>query len=138
MSRVPCAITVGPCTQSLAAAAVAKSLQSCLTLFNPRDSRPSGSPIPGILQVLSHVQFFVAPWTVACQAPLPMEFPGKNTGMGCCSLLQRIFPTQGSNPLVSPALVGRFFTTSATWGAQVLIDYRILYTVVRLPWWLRG
>ena len=24
--------------------------------------------------VLSHVQLFAAPWTVACQAPLPMEF----------------------------------------------------------------
>ena len=24
-------------------------------------------------------------------------FPGKNTGMGCCSLLQGIFPTQGLN-----------------------------------------
>ena len=26
------------------------------------------------------------------------DFPGKNTGMGCHALLQRIFPTQGSNP----------------------------------------
>ena len=24
----------------------------------------------------------------------PWDFPGKNTGMGCCFLLQRIFPTQ--------------------------------------------
>ena len=23
---------------------------------------------------LNHVQLFVTPWTVACQAPLPMEF----------------------------------------------------------------
>ena len=27
-----------------------------------------------------------------------MDFPGKNTGVGCHSLLQGIFPTQGSNP----------------------------------------
>ena len=27
-----------------------------------------------------------------------MEFPGKSTGVGCLFLLQRIFPTQGSNP----------------------------------------
>ena len=33
-----------------AAAAAAKSLQSCLTLCNPRDSSPPGSPVPGILQ----------------------------------------------------------------------------------------
>ena len=28
----------------------------------------------------------------------PWNSPGKNTAVGCCSLLQRIFPTQGSNP----------------------------------------
>ena len=28
----------------------AKSLQSCLTLCDPGDSSPSGSPVPGILQ----------------------------------------------------------------------------------------
>ena len=33
-----------------AAAAAAKSLQSCLTLCDPTDSSPPGSPIPGILQ----------------------------------------------------------------------------------------
>ena len=46
---------------------------------------------------LSHVQFFVTLWTEACQAPLSMEFSGKNTGMGCHFLLQEIFPTQGSH-----------------------------------------
>ena len=28
---------------------------------------------------------------------LPWNFLGKNTGVGCCFLLQEIFPTQGSN-----------------------------------------
>ena len=28
----------------------------------------------------------------------PQNSPGQNTGVGSCSLLQRIFPTQGSNP----------------------------------------
>ena len=32
------------------AAAAAKSLQSCLTLCDPIDGSPSGSPVPGILQ----------------------------------------------------------------------------------------
>ena len=32
------------------AAAAAKSLQSCLTLCNPIDGSPPGSPVPGILQ----------------------------------------------------------------------------------------
>ena len=27
----------------------------------------------------------------------PLDFPGKNTGVGCHFFLQRIFPTQGSN-----------------------------------------
>ena len=38
-----------------------------------------------------------------------MDFPGKNTGVGCNFLLQRVFPTQGSNPPVS-CIGGRFFT----------------------------
>ena len=37
---------------------------------------------------LSHVQLFATPW----------NSPGKNTGVGSLSLLQGIFPTQGSNP----------------------------------------
>ena len=40
---------------------------------------------------------FVTPWAAAHQAPLSMDFPGKNTEVGCHSLLQVIFPTQGSN-----------------------------------------
>ena len=28
----------------------------------------------------------------------PWNSPDQNTGLGCCSLLQGIFPTQGSNP----------------------------------------
>ena len=34
----------------LAAAAAAKSLQSCPTLRNPIDGSPPGSAVPGILQ----------------------------------------------------------------------------------------
>ena len=37
------------CTNRHAAAAAAKSLQSCPTLCDPIDS-PPGSPVPGILQ----------------------------------------------------------------------------------------
>ena len=35
---------------NIAAAAAAKSLQSCLTLYDPIDSSPPGSAFPGILQ----------------------------------------------------------------------------------------
>ena len=34
----------------VAAAAAAKSLQSCPTLYDPIDGSPPGSPVPGILQ----------------------------------------------------------------------------------------
>ena len=47
--------------------------------------------------VFSHVQLFVTPWTVAHQALCQWDFPCKNTRVGCHSLLQGIFPTQGSN-----------------------------------------
>ena len=79
-----------------AAAAAAKSLQSCPTLCDPIDGSPPGSPVPGILQArtlewvaisfsnawkwkvkvksLSHVRLLATPWTVAYQAPLSMGF----------------------------------------------------------------
>ena len=38
---------------------------------------------------------FANPWTVACQAPLSLEFPSKNNGVGYHTLLQGIFLTQG-------------------------------------------
>ena len=48
--------------------------------------------------VLTHVQLFVAPWTIQPTRLLcALDSPGKNTGMGCHYLLQGIFLTQGSN-----------------------------------------
>ena len=77
-------------------AAAAKSLQSCLTLCNPINGSPPGSPVPGILQArtlewvaisfsnawkwkvkvksLSRVRLLVTPWTAAYQAPPSMGF----------------------------------------------------------------
>ena len=78
------------------AAAAAKSLQSCPTLCDPKDSSPPGSSVLGILQArtlewvaisfsnawkwkvkvksLSHVWLFTIPWAAAYQAPLSMGF----------------------------------------------------------------
>ena len=59
--------------------------------------------IQAIYQSHSSVQLFATPWTVAHHASQPAMFLcpwnslGKNTGMGSHSLLQEIFPTQGSN-----------------------------------------
>ena len=50
------------------------------------------------VKLLSHVQLFGTPWTVAHQAPPLWDSAGKNTGVGCHFLLQGIFPTQRSNP----------------------------------------
>ena len=79
-----------------APATAAKWLQLCLTLRDPIDGSPPGSPIPGILQArtlewvaisfsnawkwkvkvktFSRVRLFVTPWTAAYQAPLSMGF----------------------------------------------------------------
>ena len=65
--------------------------------------------------VLSPVLFFETPWTVAHQAPLSMGFSRHEYHSGLP------FPTPGDLPkpgiehtsFVSPALAGRFFTTSS-------------------------
>ena len=84
------------CSQSMIAAAAAKSLQLCLILCDPVDGSPPGSPIPGILQartlewvaisfsnawkwkvkvtLLSCVWLLATPWTAAYQAPPSMGF----------------------------------------------------------------
>ena len=46
---------------------------------------------------MCRVQLFVTLWTLACQVPLSLEFPIKNTIVGCHLLLQVIFWTQGLN-----------------------------------------
>ena len=80
----------------ICAAAAAKLLQSCPTLWDPIDATPPGSPAPGILQArtlewvaisfsnawkwkvkvksLSHVWLLATPWTAAYQAPPSMGF----------------------------------------------------------------
>ena len=55
--------------------------------------------MPAVLSHFSHLQLFVTLWTVAYKAPLSMDSPGKNTGVGSHSFLQVIFLTQGSSPL---------------------------------------
>ena len=85
-----------PWREEPAAAATAKSLQSCPTLCNPINASPPGSTIPGILQArtlewvaisfsnawkwkvkvksLSCVWLLATPWTAAHQAPPSMGF----------------------------------------------------------------
>ena len=94
-----------------AAAAAAKSIQSCLTLCDPIGSSPPGSAVPGILQArtlewvaisfssawkwkvkvksLSRVWLSVIPWTAAYQLLHPWNFPGKSTGVWCHCILSK-------------------------------------------------
>ena len=87
--------------------AAAKSLQSCLTLCDPIDGSPPGSPVPVILQArvlewgaisfsnvwkwkvkvksLSHAQLLVTPWTAAYQALRSMGFSRQEYWSGSAS-----------------------------------------------------
>ena len=91
-----CSLGISNFLEEIAAAAAAKSRQLCLTLCDPIDGSPPGSPVPGILQArtlewvaisfsnawkwkvkgksLSRVQFLATPWTAAYQAPPSMGF----------------------------------------------------------------
>ena len=66
-----------------------------------------------VLRRFSHVWFFVIPWSVACQAPLSMGFPRRESWSGLPFPPPGDLPIPGSEPLtpVAPALACRFFTT---------------------------
>ena len=57
---------------------------------------------------------FVTPSTVALKAPLSTEFSRQEYWSGFQSLLQGIFPTQGSNLGLFSCIAGGFFTVGAT------------------------
>ena len=80
-----------------------------------------------VLSHFSHVWLFVIPWTVACQAPLSMGFSSPEYWRGLPFLSPGDLPDPGIKPeidpssLMSPALAGRFFTTSATREARYVL-----------------
>ena len=119
------------------AAAAAKSLHSCLTLCDPIDGSPPGSPVRGILQArtlewvaisfsnawewkvkvksLSRVWLFETPWTAAHQAPLSMGFSRQETckanSRQMCRSLQPALAAEKSCVGNKPrALTGRLST----------------------------
>jgi len=63
--------------------------------------------------MLSHSQLFATPWTVACQAYLPMVFSRQEYWNGLPFPVSEDLPDLGieTESLVSPALAGKFFTT---------------------------
>ena len=110
----------------------------CSCLENPRDRGDWWAAIYGVTQsrtwlkqlraaaaaaqTLSHVQLFMNPWTVAHQGSLSMGFSRQEYWSGLSCPPPRDLPDPGIKPasLMSPALAGRFFTTSATWEASLV------------------
>ena len=90
------------------------------------------------LSSFSHVWLFVTPWTVALQAPLSMGFSRQEYWRGLpCPLLGDI-PKPGIKPvsLMSPALAGMFFITSAIWEALRLLEtglFLLIFGLYKAP-----
>ena len=81
---------------------------------------------------------FVTPWTVTHKAPLPTGSPRQEYGVGCHSLLQGIFLTQGSNILYRCAPREAHIISISAPKKDVLIDqyfnlfWSIWYQLVKL------
>ena len=73
------------------------------------------------LSQFSHVRLFATLWTVAQQAPPSMGFFRQEYWSGFPFPPPGDLPDPGIEPvsLMSPALAGGFFTTSATWEAPL-------------------
>ena len=67
--------------------------------------------------VLSCVQLFATPWTLARQAPLSMDFSRREYWSGLPFPSPGNLPDTGIEPVspVTPILAGRFFYHAATW-----------------------
>ena len=93
-----------------------------------REQQLNHIPVCLHAQLLSPVCLFVNLWTAAYQAPVSVDFPGKNTGVGCHFLLSGIFLMQGLNPLspASRALADRLSTTEPPGKAPIFI-FKSLY-----------
>ena len=91
------------------------------------------------LCVLSCVQLYVTPWTMARQEPLSMEFSRKEYWSGLPFPSPGDLPNPGIKPvsLASPALAGRFFTTVHLESTEQRLSSVQLLSRVRLfvtPW----
>ena len=69
-----------------------------------------------VLNRFSRVHFFATLWTVACQAPLSMQFPRQEYWSGLPFATPEDLPDPGIKPrsLAFAELGGRLFTTRAT------------------------
>ena len=74
-----------------------------------------------MLSLFSRVQVLATLWSVALQTPLSMGFSRQGYWSGWPCPSPGDLPNPGIEPvsLASPALAGGFFTTGATWKAQI-------------------
>ena len=84
------------------------------------DYRPGYQSLWICVCVLSHLRLSATSITVAHQAPLSMGFPRQEYWSGLLFPSPADLPNPGMETvsLMSPALAGGFFTTSATWEAH--------------------
>ena len=137
-----CSLYLWVCFFFLIFTVAVKSLQSCLTLCDPRDGSPPGSPVPGILQArtlewvatsfsntwkwrvkvrsLSHVRLFATPWTAAYQAPPSMGFSRQECWSGV--------------PSASPCLI---FTSLSYFSDSTYKWYRTVFVSGNFCFFLR-
>ena len=90
-----------------------------------------------VLSHFSHVHLFEMLWTTFHQAPLSMGFSSQEQRSGLLCPPPGDLPDSGVEleSLLAPALVGRLFTTSATWEAHPpLIHTPEGYCSLRLLW----
>ena len=80
----------------------------------------TGNYLACVQSRFSRVQLFVTLLTLARQAPLSMDSPGKDTGVGCHVLLCLNFLTYRLKQHLLRLLHWQagFFTTNSTWEAQ--------------------
>ena len=76
------------------------------------------------------VHLCVTLWMVARQTPLSMGFSRQDYWSGLPCLSSGDLPGPGIESLTSPALAGRFFTTSATWEARGVCRVCIFYNAL--------
>jgi len=99
--------------------------EQCLCPTLPGCTAPAGGQTHGawVLSRFSRVQLFETPWTIACQAPLSMGLSRQEFWSELSFPPPRYLPYPGIKPvsLMSAALTGELFTTSATWGAQISV-----------------
>ena len=89
---------------------------------------------PGLCLVACHVPLFAIPLTVTLQTSLSIGFSRQEywSGLPCPPPGDLYGPGIKPVSLTSPALLGRFFTTSATWEAQHTSSYAGLTLVSQL------